>query len=158
MLYETEDQPKNVMNERWNMGYETTKLTAPPPPPTPPHPSRPGSVQSRYSPAYPKLPVKTAPGLAATVAATLLLMLFVPSGAKPVVLVTGCCCAGILVTGWLADSVLSKDDGTPAMRAVSDPIKVSTSMFCLAFFVLMVLRRNVLPEQRGRKIRSGEEV
>lgn len=56
--------------------------------------------------------------------ATLLLVLLMPSGGKPVVLVMGCCAAGVLVTGWLADSVLSKDNGTPAMRAVSDPIKV----------------------------------
>ena len=97
--------------------------------PHPPSPLAPfiaphGPAQSKYSPAYPKLPVKTAPGLAATVVATLILMLLSPSGAKPIILVTGCCAGGVLVTGWLADSVLSKDDGTPAMRAVSDPIKV----------------------------------
>lgn len=51
-------------------------------------------------------------------------MLLMPSGAKPIILVAGCCVGGVFVTGWLADSVLSKDDGTPAMRAVSDPIKV----------------------------------
>lgn len=85
---------------------------------------RPNHSQSKYSPAYPRFPVKTAPGLAGTAVATLLLMLLLPSGAKPVVLVMGICVVGVLVTAWLAESVLSKDDGTPAMRAVSDPIKV----------------------------------
>lgn len=88
------------------------------------HPPLPRIAQSKYSSAYPRLPVKTAPGLAATAVAALILVLLVPSGGKPVVLVMGCCVAGVLVTGWLADSVLSKDNGTPAMRAVSDPIKV----------------------------------
>lgn len=62
-------------------------------------------------------------------------MLLLPSGAKPIVLVTGCCAGGVLVTGWLADSVLSKDDGTPAMRAVSDPIKVGGAFVLLCMYV-----------------------
>ncbi|CAN0076137.1 unnamed protein product, partial [Laminaria digitata] len=83
--------------------------------------------QSRHSVAYPKLPFKTAPALAAAAVATLLAVLLAPAGAKPIVLVMGICGVGIIVTGWLADTVLSKDDGTPAMRAVSDPIKVRSA-------------------------------
>ncbi|CAB1114805.1 unnamed protein product [Ectocarpus sp. CCAP 1310/34] len=68
-----------------------------------------------------------------------------PSGAKPIILVMGCCSAGILVTGWLADSVLSKDDGTPAMRAVSDPIKYTAiakiAVFLLVFIVMSYVLR-----------------
>lgn len=59
----------------------------------------------------------------------MLVVLFAPTGAKPIVLVMGICGVGIIVTGWLADSVLSKDDGTPAMRAVSDPIKVGGYLY-----------------------------
>ncbi|CAN0002293.1 unnamed protein product, partial [Hapterophycus canaliculatus] len=95
------------------------------------------------------------PGLALTAVATLLLMFLVPSGAKPIVLVTGCCGVGIFMTGWLADSVLSKDDGTPAMRAVSDPIKegaegflkvqytaiAKIAVFLLAFIVMSYVLR-----------------
>ncbi|CBJ25689.1 vacuolar-type H-translocating inorganic pyrophosphatase [Ectocarpus siliculosus] len=111
--------------------------------------------KSRFSPAYHRLPVKTAPGLAATAVATLLLLLLMPSGTKPIILVMGCCSAGILVTGWLSDSVLSKDDGTPAMRAVSDPIKegaegflkvqytaiAKIAVFLLAFIVMSYVLR-----------------
>lgn len=79
----------------------------------------------RYSTgAYSKLPFKTARAIPGAVVATLVLMLLVPTSAKPIVLVMGICAIGILVTGWLSDFVLSKDDGTPAMREVSDPIKV----------------------------------
>lgn len=84
-------------------------------------------AQSRYSVAYPRLPVETAPGLAGAAVATIIMMFMVPSGAKPIVLVMGICVVGIIVTAWLAESVLSKDNGTPAMRVVSDPIKVRHS-------------------------------
>lgn len=115
-----------------------------------------GSLKrSRHSSAYPKLPFKTAPALAFAAVATLLVVLLAPSGAKPIVLVMGICGVGIIVTGWLADSVLSKDDGTPAMRAVSDPIKegaegflkvqytaiAKIAVFLLAFIVLSYVLR-----------------
>lgn len=87
--------------------------------------------QSKYSSKYPKLPFKTGPTLAGTALVTMVLMLLASSGVKPIILVMGICVVGVIVTSWLADSVLTKDDGTPAMRAVSDPIKVCWVMIAL---------------------------
>lgn len=101
--------------------------------------------------AYPRLPLKIGPGLAGAAGLTLLLVLVVPSAAKPVVLVSGICVVGLLVTAWLADGVLSKDDGTSAMRAVSDPIKVCPSRVDLpASYLFCLLRRYV-----GGLVRNG---
>lgn len=80
--------------------------------------------QPKYSSRHPRLPFKTGPTLAGTALVTMILLLLLPWRAKPIVLVIGICVLGVIVTSWLAGSVLTKDDGTPAMRAVSDPIKV----------------------------------
>ena len=44
-------------------------------------------------------------------------------------LVMSACCFGTIVSLWLARNVLSKDDGTAEMRAVSDPIREGAEGF-----------------------------
>lgn len=44
-------------------------------------------------------------------------------------LVASACCFGTIVSLWLARAVLSSDDGTPEMRAVSDPIREGAEGF-----------------------------
>ena len=48
---------------------------------------------------------------------------------KPIVLVLGLCAYGLIYSFWLSGYVLSKDIGTTAMRAVSDPIREGAEGF-----------------------------
>ena len=48
---------------------------------------------------------------------------------QPIVLVLGLCAYGLVYSFWLSGYVLSKDVGTPAMRAVSDPIREGAEGF-----------------------------
>jgi Na+/H+-translocating membrane pyrophosphatase len=49
--------------------------------------------------------------------------------ALPNIFVLGCCIFGIYFISWLAKFIMSKDDGTPAMRKVSHPIKEGAQGF-----------------------------
>ena len=54
---------------------------------------------------------------------------FLPMELSILALVLGSCCFGVLCSLWLSQAVLSCDDGTPEMRAVSDPIREGASGF-----------------------------
>lgn len=78
--------------------------------------------------AYARKPINPLPYMGA-VLGFFILFSIIFSSAVHVVLVLSTCAFGLVLTYWMCMSILSKDDGTKEMRAISDPIRAGAEGF-----------------------------